>query len=87
MSGAVDRIFSGSADGRRLGAYRSRADAVSALERNLERLSDDALRARTEAFRERLAAGGTRDGSEARASADETNAPADEKGTLVCSAR
>jgi preprotein translocase subunit SecA len=87
MSGAVDRIFSGSADGRHFGAYRLRADAVSALERNLERLSGDALRARSEAFRQQLAAGRTRDGSKAKASADETNAPADEKGTPVCSAR
>ena len=57
MLGAVARKIFGSANERRIRAYRPRVDAINGLEKELERLSDDALRARTEAFRKELAAG------------------------------
>jgi preprotein translocase subunit SecA len=53
---AFRRLF-GSANERRIRAYRPRVDAINALEPDLEKLSDDALRARTEMFRQELAAG------------------------------
>jgi preprotein translocase subunit SecA len=58
---AVARKFFGSANDRRIRAFRPRIDAINALEKDLERLSDDALRLRTEAFRQELAAGKTLD--------------------------
>jgi preprotein translocase subunit SecA len=57
MFGAVARKIFGSSNERRIRAYRPRVDAINALEKELERLSDDALRARTDAFRQELAAG------------------------------
>ena len=51
MLGAVARKIFGSANERRIRSYRPRVDAINGLEKELERLSDDALRARTEAFR------------------------------------
>ena len=45
MFGAVARKFFGSANDRRIRTYRPRVDAINALEKELERLSDDALRA------------------------------------------
>src|ERR1700681_3731258 len=57
MLGAVARKFFGSANERRIRAYRPRVDAINALEKELERLSDEELRARTEAFRKELADG------------------------------
>ena len=57
MLGAVARKIFGSSNERRIRAYRPRVDAINGLEKELERLSDDALRARTEAFRKELAAG------------------------------
>src|SRR6202023_2855445 len=57
MLGAVARKFFGSANERRIRAYRPRVDAINALEKELERLTDDELRARTDAFRKELADG------------------------------
>jgi preprotein translocase subunit SecA len=57
MFGAVARKIFGSANDRRIRAYRPRVDAINGLENELERLSDDELRARTEAFRKELADG------------------------------
>jgi preprotein translocase subunit SecA len=57
MFGAVARKIFGSANERRIRAYRPRVDAINGLEKELERLSDDDLRARTEAFRKELADG------------------------------
>src|SRR3979409_2258359 len=57
MLSAVARKFFGSANERRIRAYKPRVDAINALEKELERLSDDALRLRTDAFRKELAAG------------------------------
>ena len=60
LSAIAKRVF-GSANERRLAALRRRVDAINALEPELEQLDDGALRARTDAFRERLAAGATLD--------------------------
>ncbi len=57
MFGAVARRLFGSANDRRIRAFRPQVDAINALEKELEPLSDDALRARTEAFRQELADG------------------------------
>jgi len=61
MIGTVARKFFGSANERRVRKYQPRADAINALEKDLEHLSDDALRARTEAFKKELADGKTLD--------------------------
>jgi preprotein translocase subunit SecA len=57
MFGAVARKIFGTSNDRRIRAYRPRVDAINDLEKELERLSDDALRARTEAFRKELVDG------------------------------
>ena len=57
MFGAVARKIFGSSNERRIRAYRPRVDSINALEKELERLSDEALRARTDMFRQELAAG------------------------------
>jgi len=57
MLGAVARKFFGSANDRRIRTYRSKVAAINALEAETEKLSDEALRARTEAFRKELAEG------------------------------
>ncbi len=61
MFGAVARKLFGSSNERRIRAFRPQVDAINALEKELEHLSDDALRARTEAFRKELADGKTLD--------------------------
>jgi preprotein translocase subunit SecA len=61
MFGAVARKFFGSANDRRIRAFRPRIDAINALEKELEGLSDEALRLRTDAFKKELAAGKTLD--------------------------
>jgi preprotein translocase subunit SecA len=61
MFDAVFRRLFGSANDRRIRAYRPRVDAINALEKDLEHLSDDALRAQTDMFRQELAAGKTLD--------------------------
>src|SRR6266545_1269987 len=58
MIGALARKIFGSANDRRVRKYQPRVDAINALENELEALSDEALRARTEEFR-RQAADGT----------------------------
>jgi preprotein translocase subunit SecA len=57
MFGAIARKFFGSANERRIRSYQPRVDAINALEQELEALSDDALRARTEAFKKEVAEG------------------------------
>src|SRR5579871_25197 len=57
MIGAVARKLFGSANDRRIRSYRSRVDTINALEKELEALSDEALRARTEDFRREVAEG------------------------------
>jgi preprotein translocase subunit SecA len=61
MIGAVARKLFGSSNDRRIRAYRPRVDAINALEKELEGLSDEALRARTDAFKKQLADGATLD--------------------------
>jgi preprotein translocase subunit SecA len=51
MFGAVARKLFGSANERRLKAYRPKVEAINALEKELEGLTDEALRARTDEFR------------------------------------
>jgi preprotein translocase subunit SecA len=49
-------------EGRKVKALQQRVEAVSALEPEMEKLSDAGLRAKTDEFRERLAGGETLDG-------------------------
>ncbi|WP_349358417.1 preprotein translocase subunit SecA [Stappia sp.] len=55
--GALAKKIFGSSNDRRLKQYRARIAAINALEDEVKALSDDALRARTESFREQLANG------------------------------
>jgi preprotein translocase subunit SecA len=57
MIGAVARKFFGSANDRRIRSYRPRVEAINALEAELEQLSDEALRERTDAFKREVADG------------------------------
>ncbi len=57
MIGAVARKLFGSSNERRIRSYRPRVEAINALEQELEALSDEALRARTETFKKQLADG------------------------------
>jgi len=57
MIGAVARKLFGSANDRRIRSYRPRVEQINSLEKELEELSDEALRARTEAFKQQLAEG------------------------------
>ena len=61
MIGALARKFFGSPNDRRIKGYQSRVDAINALEPEIAALSDDALKARTEEFRQQLASGKTLD--------------------------
>ena len=61
MIGAVARKLFGSSNERRIRTYRPRVDAINALEKELEQLSDEALRARTDEFRKQVAEGATPD--------------------------
>jgi preprotein translocase subunit SecA len=61
MIGAVARKLFGSSNDRRIRAYRPRVDAINALEAELERLSDEELRARTDEFKKQLTDGATLD--------------------------
>jgi preprotein translocase subunit SecA len=59
MIGAVARKLFGSSNDRRIRSYRPRVDEINALEGELEALSDEALRARTDEFKKELAEGRT----------------------------
>jgi preprotein translocase subunit SecA len=61
MLGALAKKIFGSVNERRLKSYRPKVAAINAMEAELEKLSDDALRARTDAFKAELAAGKTLD--------------------------
>ncbi len=61
MIGALAKRLFGSANDRIVKSMKSRVDAISALEPDMEALSDAELKARTDQFRERLAAGETLD--------------------------
>ncbi|MFG1279526.1 preprotein translocase subunit SecA [Xanthobacter autotrophicus] len=57
MLGGLARKLFGSANDRRVKGYRPRVQAINALEPELEALSDEALRARTDDFRRQVAEG------------------------------
>src|SRR5215211_1898897 len=61
MIGALARKIFGSSNERRIKAYQPRVDEINALEKELEKLSDDALRARTADFKKQVADGKTLD--------------------------
>ncbi|MGE4371371.1 MAG: preprotein translocase subunit SecA [Xanthobacter sp.] len=61
MLGGLARKLFGSANDRRVKGYRSRVQAINALEKELQPLSDEALRARTEDFRRQIAEGASLD--------------------------
>ncbi|GGC46329.1 preprotein translocase subunit SecA [Chelatococcus reniformis] len=61
MFGALAKKIFGSVNDRRLKSYAPRVQRINSLEAELAALSDDELRARTEAFRAELAAGKTLD--------------------------
>jgi preprotein translocase subunit SecA len=61
MFGAFARKIFGSSNERRIKAYQPRVNAINALEAELEKLSDQALRARTDEFKKKLADGATLD--------------------------
>ncbi len=57
MIGAVARKLFGSANERRIRSYQPRVDAINALEKEVEALSDEQLKARTEDFKKQIAGG------------------------------
>src|SRR5499425_869431 len=57
MIGAIARKLFGSSNERRIKSYLPRVAAINALEKELEGLSDEALRARTDEFKQQVAAG------------------------------
>ncbi len=57
MIGAIARKLFGSSNERRIKSYLPRVAAINALEPELEGLSDEALRARTQAFKQQVADG------------------------------
>src|SRR5262249_12924397 len=57
MIGALARKLFGTSNERRIRAYQPRVAEINALENELEKLSDDALRARTEMFKKEVAEG------------------------------
>src|SRR3954463_14383188 len=61
MIGAVARKFFGSSNDRRVRKYQPRVDEINALEPEIAKLSDDELRARTEAFKKQVADGASLD--------------------------
>ena len=60
--GALAAKVFGSANDRKIKSYRPTVDAINALEPELEQLTDNELKARTETFRQQLAAGADLDG-------------------------
>src|ERR1700726_1830519 len=61
MIGAVARKLFGSSNDRRIRAFRPRVDEINALEKELEELSDEALRARTEELKRQVTEGASLD--------------------------
>ena len=57
MIGALARKLFGSANDRRIKSYQPRVSAINALEAEVAKLSDEALRARTDEFRKQLEEG------------------------------
>ena len=61
MIGALARKIFGSSNERRVKAYMPRVTQINALEKDLEKLSDAELQARTVEFRKQLQEGKTLD--------------------------
>jgi preprotein translocase subunit SecA len=61
MIAAIARKLFGSSNERRIKSYLPRVAAINALEGELEQLSDEALRARTDAFKQRVGEGASLD--------------------------
>ncbi|HXT81562.1 MAG TPA: preprotein translocase subunit SecA [Acetobacteraceae bacterium] len=61
MLASIARALFGNANDRSLKAYQRRVPRINALEPSMQALSDEALRAKTAEFRERLAGGATLD--------------------------
>jgi len=61
MIGVIARKLFGSSNERRIKAYMPRVAEINALEKELEGLSDEALRARTDAFKKQVADGASLD--------------------------
>jgi preprotein translocase subunit SecA len=61
MIAAIARKLFGSSNERRIKSYLPRVAAINALEQELEQLSDEALRARTDAFKQQVAEGASLD--------------------------
>jgi preprotein translocase subunit SecA len=61
MIGAVARKLFGSANERRIRSYQPRVAEINALEKELEALTDEALRARTDEFKKQVADGASLD--------------------------
>jgi len=61
MIGVIARKLFGSSNERRIKSYLPRVAEINALEGELEGLSDDALRARTAAFKQQVAGGASLD--------------------------
>ena len=59
--GNLGRMVFGTSSDRRVKRYRPMVEAINALEDDVQRLSDDELRARTQTFRDQIAAGATLD--------------------------
>jgi preprotein translocase subunit SecA len=61
MIGALARKLFGSSNERRIRGYQPRVEEINALEKELEQLSDEALRARTAEFKKQVADGASLD--------------------------
>ncbi|MBV9954460.1 MAG: hypothetical protein JOZ70_04330, partial [Pseudolabrys sp.] len=61
MIGGVARKLFGSANDRRIKSYQPRVSAINALEKELEALSDDDLKARTADLKKQVADGASLD--------------------------
>src|SRR3979411_287828 len=61
MTFALTRKLFGSSNERRIKSYMPRVAEINALEKELEGLSDEALRARTDAFKKQVADGASLD--------------------------
>jgi preprotein translocase subunit SecA len=61
MIGAIARKLFGSSNERRIKSYLPRVAQINALEKELEALADDALRAKTDAFKQQVADGASLD--------------------------
>ena len=61
MIGAIARKLFGSSNERRIKGYLPRVAQINALEKELEGLSDEGLRARTDMFKQQVAAGASLD--------------------------